>query len=73
MVVGQKKQQQQQKNSFIEYAKQHGIDEAYRKFKNMDGSLLEEAVKAYCDTLGLEYTSVKRCFLFEIKEPDSGV
>ena len=57
--VDKKKQQQQQKNSFIEYAKQHGIDEAYRKFKNMDGSLLEEAVKAYCDTLGLEYTSVK--------------
>ena len=57
--VDKKKQQQQQKNSFSEYAKQHGIDEAYRKFKNMDGSLLEEAVKAYCDTLGLEYTSVK--------------
>ena len=57
--VDKKKQQQQQKNSFIEYAKQHGIDEAYRKFKNMDGSLLEQAVKAYCDTLGLEYISLK--------------
>ncbi len=51
-------EQKKQKESFVEYAKNHGIDEAYRKYNSMDKSLLNEAVKAYCDTMDLDYISI---------------
>ena len=66
-------QQKKQKESFVEYAKNHGIDEAYRKYNSMDKSLLNEAVKAYCDTMDLDYISINYSLKRIIRSEDSEI
>ncbi|EFW06463.1 hypothetical protein HMPREF9488_00274, partial [Coprobacillus cateniformis] len=66
-------EQKKQKESFVEYAKNHGIDEAYRKYNSMDKSLLNEAVKAYCDTMDLDYISINYSLKRIIRSEDSEI